>query len=181
MSDEMTKLLARGTVREAATRPPKSSLRLWLAVLGLLAYVSVIVVVTLSPTPLDQGYGQTIDRLLGLLHRNGVPGWFDYGVLELSANVAMFVPLGFLLGLALPRKWQWLGIILVPAFSASIEFAQGAFLSARFSSPMDIATNTAGGLAGLLVAALIRAAVYARDEKVIARAMFDARHGAPRR
>ena len=55
----------------------------------------------------------------------------------------------------------------------SIELVQAVALSARFATPMDVLANTAGGYIGALVAFIIRAAVYTRDEKVIARADWE--------
>lgn len=154
--------------------PPPSRLRLGLAIGGLIIYGAVVLWATMSPTPLDQGYESAIDRLLGVLHRNGVPRWFGYSKLEFSANVMMFMPLGFLVALAMPRRVWWLTLLAIPAFSGAIELAQFLFLSERFATPLDIAANTIGGYLGALVAFMIRAAVHSRDQKVIARALWEA-------
>lgn len=136
--------------------------------------MAVVAAATLSPTPLDRGYESSIDSLLATLHRNGIPSWFGYHKLEFTANVAMFVPLGFLLALALPRRYIWLAALIVPALSGSIELLQSAFLAERFASVLDVAANTIGGYVGAIGAVLFRAAVHARDEKVIARAIWEA-------
>lgn len=160
----------------ARERPPAPSrLRIALAVTGLLLYGAVVLAATLSPTPLDAGYGSAIEKMLGVLHRNGVPEWFGYSKLEFSANIVMFVPLGFLLALALPRKVVWLTIVLIPALSGSIELVQGAMLSERFASMYDVAANTIGGYFGAVCAVFLRAVVDARDQKVIARALWERR------
>lgn len=152
--------------------PPPSRVRMVLAVAGLCLYLAVVLLATLSPTPLDQGYESSIDRLLAVLHRNGVPDWFGYNKLEFSANIVMFVPMGFLLALALPRAWWWIVVVAIPALSGAIELTQFAVLSERFASTLDVAANTMGGYVGALAALAIRAAVHARDEKVIARALY---------
>lgn len=155
-------------------RPPRTSgPRVTIALTGLTIVVGIVLWATMSPTPLDQGYEGAIDRLLGVLHRNGVPEWFGYNKLEFSANVLMFVPFGFLLSLALPRRAVWATLLVIPVFSASIELIQAIALSARFATPLDVLANTIGGYLGAIVAFLIRAAVYARDEKVIARADWE--------
>ncbi|WP_195907774.1 VanZ family protein [Microbacterium gorillae] len=179
MTDEMTRLL-RGGRAPAVRRPPKSHLRAWVAGVGLLAYLGVVLAATLSPTPLDKGYGGAIDKVLSVGYRNGLPAWFGYAELEFLANVAMFIPLGFLLGLVLPRRGIWVGILLLPAFSAGVEACQAMFLAARFATIGDVIANSIGGWVGLLAAVIIRALVYARDQKVIARALHDARFGPPR-
>lgn len=177
MSDDMTRLLTEGLQKDIIERPPKSHLRAWLAMLLLVLYLGVIVVATLSPTPLDQGYTGSIDRMLDLLHRNGLPAWFDYGDVEFTANVAMFVPLGFLAGLALPDRAAWLALVLVPAASVAVEWAQAFFLAERFSTLQDVIANSLGGILGAFLAFAVRAMVHARDRKVLARALWDARYG----
>lgn len=157
----------------SAQRPPRSRLRIGIAVTGLMVYAAVVLAATLSPTPLDQGYGSSIQRFLDVLHRNGVPEWFGYSKLEFFANVLMFLPFGFLMTLALPRRGVWAVILAVPAFSGAIELFQATFLAARFASVFDVLANTAGGYAGAIVAIALRAVIHARDEKLIARALWD--------
>lgn len=149
-------------------------MRLLLALAGLLIYVGVVLAATFSPTPLDQGYESAIAKVLEVLHRHGVPNWFGYHKLEFVANVAMFVPLGFLVALALPRRGLWLFMLLIPAFSGTIELLQASFLAERFASVLDVLANTIGGYGGAIVAVVLRAAVRRRDEKVIARALWHA-------
>ncbi|PPL14793.1 hypothetical protein GY24_15435 [Microterricola pindariensis] len=142
----------------------------------LLAYIGVVAAMTLSPTPLDQGFESAIDKFLGVLHRNGVPEWFGYNKLEFTANILMFVPLGFLLGLALPARIWWVAVLVSPALSVAIELTQAGLLTARFATMSDVFANTIGGLIGTLLAIILRAIVNARDEKVIARALWQAQH-----
>jgi glycopeptide antibiotics resistance protein len=148
--------------------------RVRLAICGvlLLFYVGVVLTATMWPTPLDANYEATITRLLEILHRHGIPEWFGYAKLEFSANIAMFVPLGFLLALTLPERAWWVVVIFIPAFSGAIEYTQGQWLDARFASTWDIAANTLGGYVGAVLAGLFRAVVHARDRLVIARAMI---------
>lgn len=180
MADSLDALFQSENMRRETARPSKSYARVTIAVSLLLLYILIVLMATMSPTPLDQGYEASIDRLLGVLHRNGVPQWFGYSKLEFLANVLMFVPLGFLVGLALPRRAVWSGVILLPLFSVGIEMTQLTFLSERFASPTDVIANSSGGWIGLIVAFTIRAAVHARDQKVLARAFWDARNRAPR-
>lgn len=166
-------LSAPGPAAAAGPPPRKSRLRVGLATTGLVLCCAVILWATLSPTPLDQGYEGAIDRLLAILHRNGIPEWFGYNKLEFLANVAMFVPFGFLIALALPKRFIWLAFLFVPAFSGAVELVQALALSARFATIMDVFANSLGGYVGAIVAILIRTAVSARDKKVIARAVWE--------
>lgn len=157
-------------------QPPPSHVRRNISVLLLLAYIGVVAAMTLSPTPLDQGFESSIDKLLGVMHRNGIPEWFGYNKLEFTANIMMFIPLGFLFGLALPARVWWLAVIASPALSIMIEMTQAGLLAGRFATVSDVFANTLGGLFGTLLAMILRAIVNARDEKVIARALWQDNH-----
>lgn len=161
-------------------QPPPSHMRRNISILLLVAYAGVVAAMTLSPTPLDQGFESSIDKLLGVLHRNGVPQWFGYSKLEFTANIAMFVPLGFLVGLALPARVWWLAVLISPALSIAIEMTQAGLLTERFATASDVFANTIGGLLGTILAMTLRAIVNARDEKVIARALWQSQQAGAR-
>ncbi|ASD23154.1 VanZ family protein [Cryobacterium sp. LW097] len=152
--------------------PPKSRARTSIGGFLLASYVVVILLATLWPTPLDQGYSAAIQKVLDVVHRNGVPEWFGYSKLEFTANVAMFVPLGFLAALLLPAKVWWLALLICPAASIAIELTQATFLAARFATATDVIANTVGAVIGTLVAVVVRAMVYERDQKVITLALW---------
>ncbi|HAM26867.1 MAG TPA: VanZ family protein [Microbacteriaceae bacterium] len=154
-------------------QPPKSRVRLWLAAIALAACLTIVLFITMWPVPVDQGYGGAIAKMLAVLHRNGIPGWFGYNKLEFSANIVMFVPIGFLAALILPVRTWWLALVICPLFSTGIELTQGAFLAARFASVTDVLSNSIGAVVGVLVAVILRALVYARDQKVIALALWE--------
>ena len=154
------------------TRPPKSRMRESFAAVGLAICVAAVLFATMWPAPLDQGYASTIARFLDVLHKYGVPVWFGYNKLEFSANILMFVPLGFLLTMLLPTRWWWLAVLVCPALSIGIELTQAAALTARFATVSDVVANSLGALIGIVCAVAIRAVVHARDEKVIDRALW---------
>ncbi|KEP72979.1 hypothetical protein HR12_22155, partial [Microbacterium sp. SUBG005] len=111
---------------------------------GLGFCLAVVLAATLSPTPIDQGYESAIERVLSILHRNGVPQWFGYRWLEFSANIAMFVPLAYFLSLVFPTRFLWLALPLVPALSVALETLQFFVLPARFATVNDVIANTVG-------------------------------------
>lgn len=154
------------------TPPPKSKARTSIGGALLAAYVVVILLATLWPTPLDQGYSAAIQKVLDVVHRNGVPEWFGYNKLEFSANIVMFLPLGFLAALLLPAKVWWLALLICPALSIAIELTQATLLAARFASAADVIANTVGAVIGILIAVILRSIVYERDQKVIALALW---------
>lgn len=153
--------------------PPKSYARIWLALVLLIAYTVVVLMATMSPFPVDQGYQGAIARLLAAAHQHGLPGWFGYSALQFTANIAMFVPLGFLVALALPRRIWWLALLIVPAFSIAIELTQGRFLPHRFEDAGDVLSNTIGGYLGAGIALGLRMIMRMRDRTVIRRAIWE--------
>lgn len=158
--------------------PPRSYARLWVSTLLLTVYAGFVLLVTMWPNPQQLEFGSIASRVLSVLHNIGVPEWFGYDKLEFTANIAMFAPLGFLLGLALARKAWWLAIFLLPAFSGGIEFMQGIALEERVSTVLDVAANTIGGYIGLLLAMMMRAMIYARDRTKIERELWERRAAA---
>ncbi|MBK5238150.1 MAG: VanZ family protein [Actinomycetales bacterium] len=155
--------------------PRKGRERVALSGFALLLCVSVVLLATMWPAPIDQGFSGAINRFLDVLHRNGIPEWFGYNKLEFSANVLMFLPLGFLLTVILPARFWWLALIMCPALSISIELTQGALLAARFATVSDVIANSSGALIGILLAVMLRAFIYYRDQKLIAWALWQ--HG----
>lgn len=153
--------------------PPKSRVRQNLGLALVMSYGLIVILATMWPTPLDQGFASSINRLLAVLHRNGIPEWFGYTKLEFSANVLMFVPLGFLVSMLLPVRVWWLALIICPGLSVAIELTQGLALSARFATLSDVLSNSLGALIGALIAVILRAAIYDRDEKIIARRLWE--------
>jgi glycopeptide antibiotics resistance protein len=127
------------------------------------------------PTPIDRGYESTITKLLDILHKYGIPGWFGYHKLEFSANIVMFIPLGFLVTMLLSQRFWWLALVICPSMSIGIEVTQALFLSARFATVSDVVSNSIGAVIGILVAISLRALVYHRDEMLIARALWQHR------
>lgn len=121
---------------------------------GLLAGLAVTLYVTLSPQQLDARQRWLALRVLDRLHALGAPEWFQYAELEFTANIALFGPLGFCLGLVMLRH-RWAGAILLGLLSAAVELAQRFFLPDRVSDVRDVVANTVGSCLGLAVAALI--------------------------
>jgi glycopeptide antibiotics resistance protein len=158
--------------------PPRSYARLWISTLLLIVYSAFVLLVTMWPQPEQLEFDSIASRVLRAMHNLGVPEWFDYNELEFAANIGMFVPLGFLLGLALARKAWWVAIFLLPAFSGAIEFTQGIALDERVSTVLDVLANTLGGYMGLLLAVILRAMIHARDRAMIERELWERRAAA---
>lgn len=83
-----------------------------------------------------------------------------YVVLEIAANVALFVPFGILTMTAYRSMRVWSTTAAALATSAVIEGVQ-LMLPSRFSTVSDLIANSAGGLIGAAVVALWRRRVSA--------------------
>ncbi|WP_461475035.1 VanZ family protein [Microbacterium sp. HJ5] len=141
------------------------------AVIALLAigYGAFLAFVVFWPSPIDRPVAGILNRAIAELHERGVPSFIDYGLIEACANVALFVPVGLLFGLMVPLRWWPIALLLGPALSASIEFAQRYLLEERYATVNDVIANSIGATVGVLAAVLLRAVVAARDERVIDR------------
>jgi len=82
-----------------------------------------------------------------------VPRWVDYGVVESAANVAMFVPLGFMVT-RVSRRWWW-GLVVPGVLSGAAELGQHALRPERYATWADVAANTSGAALGVLAAVLL--------------------------
>lgn len=104
------------------------------------------------PSPLDQPIQGQMAQALQFLHHYGIPSWLSYGLVEASANVALFIPIGFVSSLAFPKKPWWRISALGVLVSGCIELGQLLFLHERFASPVDLVTNASGAVIGALLA-----------------------------
>lgn len=147
-------------------------MRLGLAIAGLTTFVVVVFVATLGPVPIDRDYRGAIVRLLAALHRNGIPKWVGYSAIEMSANAAMFAPLGFSAALLLVGRWRWVAFAGIPLLSAAIEVTQAVAHPQRVASFTDVVANTLGGWTGVILGAFCVAGVHWRDRRL--RAQWEA-------
>lgn len=116
-------------------------------------YVATVLFVVFWPVPIDRPVQDTLHRALAWMHGHGVPGWFDYGLVEWLANVAMFVPWGAFGAVVLASRRWWLVVLAALLASSAIETAQLLLLDARFASPADVGANTLGAALGILCCA----------------------------
>ncbi|HEX5581337.1 MAG TPA: VanZ family protein [Gemmatimonadaceae bacterium] len=82
----------------------------------------------------------------------------EWTVLDVVANVLLFVPLGFVGAMAWARVASggaWRALVLGAAVSVAIESAQ-LFAPERYTSPWDVLTNAAGAWLGARALAAVR-------------------------
>jgi VanZ family protein len=137
----------------------------------VLAALTLIAVFAIGywPVPVDRGMRSVLGSVLDRLAAAGAPDWVDYAHLEFAANIVLFVPLGALIALLLPRWEWWLAPIIGLALSLAIEFGQAMLLPQRFATPLDVLANTAGATTGALVVTAFRLASRAAARRRTAR------------
>lgn len=126
----------------AAPRPASRRLRdprLWLVL-----YALVLGVIAFWPVPVDRGAEGLLKEI-----SSGIP-WLSYAVIEATANVLLFVPLGILLARVLPRR-RWLVVPIAFVATMTIEFSQALLLSERTPSVGDVIANVTGAVIGLAI------------------------------
>ena len=114
----------------------------------LLAYLVALALTAFWPTPVDAGLAPLIDALT---RRFPV---VTYARVEFAANIALFVPIGVLLPMMMPRTLV-LPVALVA--TVAIESTQALLLDTRVPSVLDIIANTTGACVGLLALEAVRA------------------------
>ncbi len=118
---------------------------------ALVAYLLVPALLTLGPTPVAelQTFTATLQRVAAVL----TSGRADVSVREAEAlaNLVLFLPLGLLLALSWPRAYLSLLLVVAGAGSLAVELTQYAVLPDRVPALLDVAMNTAGAAAGLVM------------------------------
>ncbi|MBP2264724.1 hypothetical protein J3A64_000188 [Pseudarthrobacter sp. PvP004] len=135
---------------------------------ALAAYLAGFAMVGFWPTPVDQPIHGTLTAALKHLHELGGTEWFDYHFVEASANVVMFIPLGTLAAMGLPAVPWWRLVGIGFAASVFVELGQLLFITDRFSSHVDVVTNTSGAVIGILSARVV-------DRRIIPKLTTDKR------
>jgi hypothetical protein len=133
----------------------------------LAAYALAVAAVVFTPSPVDRPLREDLDRIIQELHESGVPQFIGYGDIEFLSNVVMFVPIGFLLALVLPRRTWALAIVAGPLLSGAIEATQLLVLPERYATLQDVVANGIGSLCGAIVAVILRMLASHRDRLVL--------------
>jgi VanZ family protein len=130
-------------------------------------YLAVVALVTLGPTLWRTLPNRGDYDVLSPTVWVDPDTWVRIGSPEFVANILLFVPLGLLLRLAVPRA-GWLGAAVIGgAVSVAIEVLQ--MWSPRVSDPRDVVANTLGALAGALIGVVV-SAVARWTQRGVARA-----------
>jgi VanZ family protein len=127
-----------------ADDPGYSAMRLALALLGYFTFVTLVI--TLSPFDFAWRHVRVATAV---------------NPVDFVLNVAMFLPIGFLLrSLGATRtRFGWSAVLVAFGFSAAIEAAQ-MLIPGRFVSPNDVVANTAGAWLGVWIRDRIERAAF---------------------
>lgn len=124
-------------------------------------YLVALLAVAFWPTPVDRPMSGNLTSVIAWLHAHGMPGFIGYNTIEFAANIALFMPFGYLAGIWSRTWWQPAAAGL--AASVLIELGQEFFLPERFASVFDIVANTLGAAAGAALCLLLRSRCQRRD------------------
>ena len=110
------------------------------AIVLLCAYGLALVLIAFWPTPVDQGAGPLLRAVT-----RAFP-WLTYDVIEFTANILLFVPLGALLAVILRAERP----LVLPVILATTLLVEGGqlLLPERTAALRDVVANTLGGLMG---------------------------------
>lgn len=121
----------------------------WFRVLFAI-YALALMVVGFYPVPVDRGVSPMLGRFVLWMQQYALG--FSYEIVEFTANVLWFVPLGLLGVLAVGRRWWWLVLLGGAAVSTAIEAGQWLLLPERTPTPVDVIANTLGVAIGVALA-----------------------------
>lgn len=124
--------------------------------IATIAYLALVGWLTLTPqsTVVNNGI---LWRISDFLDRFEAFDWVTFPMIEFTANIALFVPVGLFLVLLLGRRQWWLAIIAGAVMTVAIELAQRD-IAGRVSDPRDLVANTLGTVVGTLLALVLTAA-----------------------
>ncbi|VXB72833.1 VanZ like family protein [Microbacterium sp. 8M] len=122
--------------------------RLRWALPWLIVYAVALLLIAFWPQHVDKGMGWFLKALT-----HHIP-LLTYDRIEFGSNIVLFVPLGILLAILMPRR-RYLVMPIGFVVSLAIESAQGVLLAGRTASLADLIANTAGACIGLFAVEVI--------------------------
>jgi glycopeptide antibiotics resistance protein len=121
-----------------------------------LAYAAVVLWVTVGPAPWRTSGNQVEGGILNPDAWTAPVTWTTGYLSEMAFNVALFVPVGLLAALLIPRRRWPLALFAGLGFTTLIELVQVPEPD-RISDPRDLVMNTGGAVLGVLLVLVARA------------------------
>jgi glycopeptide antibiotics resistance protein len=109
---------------------------------------------TLAPRRIEQRAPEFVSVALGWMSEVFGSSWGTLGVADFAANLAVFVAIGILAYLIIPRRAWMVAILVGPALSAAVELVQFLLLPERVAALSDIVAAAIGTALGVGLAAL---------------------------
>ncbi len=142
---------------------PRRATRIWALALGL-PFLAGLGALTLTPSRVEARMPNLLDLVLAAAHRLGWSS-LDFTRLEILANVVVFVPVGTLAFVLVPRRVWPLSLLVGPAASIAIETVQRVVLPHRAATLVDVIANSTGATLGVAFALLCTALVAALSSR----------------
>lgn len=130
--------------------PPRRGTR-GVALALCIPFIVGLALLTLTPARVEKSAPNLLDLVLSSAHRLGWES-LDFTRLEIIANVLVFVPIGILAFILVPRHLWPLALLVGPALSLSIEVFQRLVLPNRAATLTDVVANSGGALIGVVLA-----------------------------
>lgn len=139
-------------------RPPPALL------IGSALYIVALAVIALWPTHVDSGIDVVHHTVVGrwLLSQNLSPRE-AYDLIQFSANVLLYLPLGALTMMATTRTRWWHAVALALAVSSVFELLQATLRPGRTADLSDVIANTLGAAVGAGIFVGVRAVTSVRQ------------------
>ena len=129
---------------------PQRSTRVVAALIGI-PFLVALAALTLTPSRVEKSMPNVLDLVLSTAHRLGWES-LNFNRLEVLANVAVFVPVGILAFVLVPRRVWPVALLFGPALSISIEVTQRLALPHRAPTVADVIANSIGASIGVVFA-----------------------------
>jgi len=133
--------------------PPPRPLTRGIAIALGIPFLAGLAFLTLTPARVEDSMPNLLDLVLRGVHRLGWES-LDFTRLEVLANVLVFVPIGILAFLLLPRRAWPLSLLAGPLLSGGIELAQRLALPHRAATFDDVLANSTGATIGVVFAVI---------------------------
>ena len=137
--------------------PPQRPITRRVALAISIPFLVFLAVLTLSPRPVEESAPGLLDAVLRTLQDGWGWSWLTFDSLEVIANIAVFIPVGCLAFVLLPRRVWPLAFAVGPLLSSAIELAQAARLPERTASLADVLANSTGATLGAALALIVTA------------------------
>lgn len=143
----------RGAVSMQTLAAPRRRTRGIALAVGL-PFLVALGTLTLAPTRVEDRVPTLLDAVLRILREDLSWTWLGFDQLEVIANVVVFIPVGILAFVLIPRRLWGLAFLAGPALSVGIELWQAVALPERAATVLDVLANSAGATLGVAVALL---------------------------